>query len=631
MLIKKFYVPENELQDVGLKEINMSRLGNIVALAGKNGSGKSRFLKKLHFFVGARYGQLSQLDQSIAHLSDSKGLLELALNKNERNENTIEMYRQQIISQERQIDMTLNRVTAVEERKSFQSLYFVPKNLVFQDPSGTSIEGLSNTFHSFENPNTKLNAPFDFMQPYTMSKAIGYIYIVQTRWWNANHPKYSGTPADIEKANSNYDELFNLINLHLNTKISRDLNGSLLMFDRLIKDVEFSDGQKIILELCVALHAQKANLNNTVFILDEPENHLHPSAVIDFLENLQENAPNCQIWIATHSVPLLSYIASIDSNALWFADEGRVTHAGRRPELVLQGLLGDDDQISKLRDFTGLPAEFAALNFAAQSLLPPTVIADGSGDAQVEQISQILGSLAKDRPIAILDYGAGKGRLLQGMAAQLKDLNQTVDTKLDYFAYDENHENRDLCIGLINTFFTGQKTRYFNSHDEFFEEKDNASMDVVVMCNVLHEINPSAWPNLFNPGSLIMRALKDTGYLLVVEDQRIPVGEKAHEHGFFVLDTAHLRVLFSITEIDKTDKKFIVNDFRSDGRLKAHLIAKSLLSRITTESRTEAIEALNKTAADNILKIRKEAPTYLNGQLSGFWLQQYANTALYLR
>jgi hypothetical protein len=64
--------------------------------------------------------------------------------------------------------------------------------------------------------------------------------------------------------------------------------------------------------------------------------------------------------------------------------------------------------------------------------------------------------------------------------------------------------------------------------------------------------------------------------------------------------------------------------------LKAHLVAKSLLSRITANSRKKAIEELKETAKGNIKRLREEKSSYANGQLHGFWTQQFANASLYL-
>src|SRR5690606_21424714 len=147
----------------------------------------------------------------------------------------------------------------------------------------------------------------------------------------------------------------------------------------------------------------------------------------------------------------------------------------------------------------------------------------------------------------------------------------------------------------------------------------------------LHEIPPGDWHSILSSQtSLFQRALKDDGYLLLVEDQRIPVGEKAHEFGFLVLDTAHLKTLFLIKQNDITEQLFITNDFRKDGRLKDHLNSKNILRRMTSESRTKAIKELQQSCLDEIKRIRTESPNYTNGQLHGFWTQQFANAHMYL-
>jgi len=148
------------------------------------------------------------------------------------------------------------------------------------------------------------------------------------------------------------------------------------------------------------------------------------------------------------------------------------------------------------------------------------------------------------------------------------------------------------------------------------------------MSNVLHEIDPNSWLNLFGTGGDIPNSLSDNGIMLIVEDQQMPVGEKAYQKGFIVLNTSELKDLFKITEAD-TDFGF--SDARSDGRLKAHRIKKEYLIRITPESRLKAIESLHKNASEKILDIRGKDINYKNGKIHGFWVQQFANTGLAIK
>jgi hypothetical protein len=144
------------------------------------------------------------------------------------------------------------------------------------------------------------------------------------------------------------------------------------------------------------------------------------------------------------------------------------------------------------------------------------------------------------------------------------------------------------------------------------------------MCNVLHEIDPKEWLDLFQEDGTISSLLKEKGILLLVEDHQIPIGEKAYQKGFLVLDTPQLKDLFKITEKD-TDFKF---DQRKGGRLKSHRIPKHCLIKIDRDSRASSLKSMSRTAREKILEIREMEQNYQNGKLHGFWTQQFANAQL---
>lgn len=133
---------------------------------------------------------------------------------------------------------------------------------------------------------------------------------------------------------------------------------------------------------------------------------------------------------------------------------------------------------------------------------------------------------------------------------------------------------------------------------------------------------------MFGVQSLINRALKDNGTLLIEEDQRIPTGENAHQFGFLVFDAAHSNTLFAIKEADILAGLFRSQDHRGDGRFKAHWIGKELLTRMTSDTRKQAVGELIATAKTQILQLRNAAPDYKVGQLHGFRTQRLANAIL---
>lgn len=614
MLIEKFTLSAEKLTNVGLKPIEMTRLGHFVALTGKNGAGKSRILNALESYVQQRngvVGNMSNIERSIQELENA-----IKLHPPENpNQTSWKLGLEHSLSQK----IIATSILFPQINTPLGVLKFVPKKLELVDSRGHNKLILQNHFKSTREELGLAN--FE-------TKCFSYIQQVQERWWNATHQLAANESSAKQEAEVEYERLQTLIQQFLKTKIARSIDGDATLFDKTLAEAGLSDGQKVLIQLAVALHAQNKNLDNTVFVMDEPENHLHPSALIEFLEAIREIAQNSQFWIATHSVPLLAYIAHQEPMSIWYVEDGEVKNAGSKPEKVLEGLLGGDEQIGYLKAFTSLPAQFAALTFASECLLPPKTVEYGKNDSQINQINGLL-DLNSGNPVSLLDYGSGKSRLLSGLAEILSEQEKHLPDYIHYFAFDKFESDKEHAVATIEKIYNDGTHRHFASSDEFFSHKDGSSIDVVVMCNVLHEIPPNEWLELFKTSSLINRSLKDSGSLLIVEDQNIPTGEKAHKFGFLILDTPHLRTLFSVTEEDMRNGLFQFSSYRN-GRLKAHKISKSLLDRLSADTRNNAIEQLQDTAKEEITKLRGDVVNYRNGQLHGFWTQQFANASLYL-
>jgi ABC-type cobalamin/Fe3+-siderophores transport system ATPase subunit len=612
MLISRILVPANDAASSGLSGITMSRLGRFVAIAGKNGAGKSRLLNIVESCLKAYSQKISQGNIWMNQHSQFSQAL-----KTEPGSPHAKNWASKIREIEDEI-LAAGQITCYDGQAP-KALRFVPKKLELADPLDQSQKQVERAH------NQAKSAEIDSFG----ESSLSYVQHVQDLWWNTSHQAFVGSENEKESAKENYESLCSLIEKLLGANLTRLATGATAIFNKSLAEAGLSDGQKVILQLIAAIHAKRSSLDNTVFILDELENHLHPSVTIDILERLADVAPKSQIWIATHSIPLLAYITSVDPMALWYMENGTISHAGRHPEKVLSSLLGEDDRIGQLSNFTGLPAQLAALNYAVESLLPPLTLTGGTGDPQVNQIAKVVSNKFGQSVPVVLDFGAGKGRLLEGIVANRAD--GCINVPIDYLALDNSTKDRQQCISVIAEHFTDAEQRHFSTTDNFFERRDDKSVDVIVMCNVLHEIPPGDWIPLFSKTtSFFQRALQDNGYLLVVEDQRIPVGEKAHEYGFLVMDTAQLKTLFSITKTDIDNDLFISDDYRNDGRLKAHLISKQLLARLTSETRTKAIDQLQNVCLEQINKLRSQKPSYTNGQLHGFWTQQFANAHMYL-
>ena len=261
--------------------------------------------------------------------------------------------------------------------------------------------------------------------------------------------------------------------------------------------------------------------------------------------------------------------------------------------------------------------------------MSPAVAETGADDPQFLQIKAIVDeSCSKGGKIRLLDYGAGKGRLISSFAEDGANSKEI----LDYYAYDKFVENKECCIRNIKKFhYEDAESRYYN---EISNLRKN-SFDIVLMCNVLHEIEHDEWENTFN---LIGDILKSEGFLLIVEDNRIPIGELPNKEGFLVLNTEQLNVLFKIDPpLSSSNIKDAcdVIGYKEKNRLMAHLIPAEYMKNVKEETVEAAIESLKDMAERKIKELRACAKdgrdVYKKGMEYGFWLNQYANASLCMK
>ena len=83
----------------------------------------------------------------------------------------------------------------------------------------------------------------------------------------------------------------------------KDKSGrKLLLKDEILL---FSPGELMIFYMSVFISLQTNGIKKRTIILDEPECHLHPKALIQFVKILRESNYFTEIWIATHSLFLV--------------------------------------------------------------------------------------------------------------------------------------------------------------------------------------------------------------------------------------------------------------------------------------------------------------------------------------
>lgn len=634
MRITKINIPSNLTQN-GLESIKMERLGQVVLLAGKNGSGKTRLLNlitstmkskpKKSKIEGDKQG-LKNTKKQIEDINNQIDVYQKSIitlqdeNQKLAHEQQIQHLRNQLLSSNKSVDVYNDRLnwnlieTDITD-EAHTVIPFIPKILDIKDCNIFNQNQISQHADSID------KVGIDTLSVGTYAR----IQTTQVKWFNATHPDSNVPEEQKEKAIDDYLRLKELIKLFLNTELDRNINGEPTLFGFPLGQANLSDGQKVLIQLCLAIYCQQKSLDELILILDEPENHLHPSVIIETIERIMNKTTNGQIWIATHSIPLLSYF---DPSSIWFMENNRLSYAGAIPEKVLESLLGNENRIAKLQDFISLPGIFALNRHAFESLFHPVSLITDKDDPQTLQIrDEIKKHLSNQDKIRILDYGAGKGRLLASVIDNNPEPISKLSIWFDYVAYDTSDTDSNDCKAVIDKAFSNSEKRYFNDMSELLTHFDKESFDIVIMCNVLHEIAPSNWLNLFSTDGEIPNLLNTNGILLLVEDQEMRIGEKAYQSGFILLNTPELKELFSIKE---KDSNFGFSDAKEDGRLKAHRIPKEYLTRISSESRTNCIKLLHKNSKEKILSVREDDVNYKNGKKHGFWIQQYANTGLVL-
>jgi len=608
MKITELNVNDQDMKEIGIQQFHMRKMGQVVLIAGRNGAGKTRLLRWLPQLTGTRMHseyedaprQIARLQEGIKFYSDAiKGRPEDPMVKDWQN--TIVQNKAQLAYQESLIEKF--KLIRLEGPGSI--VPFVPITVELQEGGNLSLAASKQSHQHISQPG------FGAMQQNSMAALIGHL----ERYVRASHPEtdFEGAPGIIE----DWKSLQNLLTILLQTKITwgnKDMEPEI--FGRPLNQAELSSGQKVLLQFALALHHQKIQLDQTVLLLDEPENHLHPAALIDIVQRLKEAVPNGQIWIATHSVPLISNL--YDGENLWYMDQGKLDYSGNMPERVLAGLLGKEEQIEKLKDFCNLPAHLAANRFAYESLFSPQAIPSTENDPQLQQIRNLIQDrLQGAKSLRILDYGAGEGRLFEALLEWVPE----EFAKIQYYAYEPFPPSSRLESLLESQY--GNSTHLVTKPADF--EIDANSVDLVLMTNVLHEINPRDWVSTFALDQPIGKYLSGSGYLCIVEDQLLPKGEKAHANGFILLDRIHLKELFQIPE---SEKEFTTTASPRNSRLKLHCLPKHCLQPITPGSRTAALQGVINQAQDEIKTLRTSESDYKNGKLHAFWAHQFTNASL---
>ena len=618
----------------GLQDIYLRDLGRLVVVAGPNGAGKTRLLRRLYRMSGTRvdadsntlaysiflewkkrYQQPATLDEPKFTIPTLETPIDLELWKHAK-----ELEQP---GDTRAFGIAIGRHPEDNEHHGRKDL----KNTLIINPYGTQSTALKDSSDFLQNEISLKSRDCDSIGlNHLPDSATSYIQRVQDLHFEATHPAYE------HKEKKQFIEKYNTLNAMIKTSlgvgIERNHERIATLFGKPVAHARLSDGQVMLLLIAISLHAQGRRLSNAILTIDEPETHLHPEAMLKAFDQLIKLTANGQIWIATHSVPLLAHLHDRyrEIASFVYMADGKASYAGRSPEVVLNSLMGGADNVLSLRKFLDLPDVLAINTFAAECFEESRPKGYVDEDPQCNAAIKSIGSKTGSQKQKVLDFGAGHCRLLEALVAKHGD---SFEKAVDYYAYEKEPSDK-LSKPILSKHYADPDSRLFTSRGSLFLRHSKKSFDTVVLCNVLHEISPTKWLSLFSADETIHSSLKSDGFLLIIEDYLMPVGEHAHEYGFIVLDSEPIKDLFQIEDGDGYE--VIHGPDKYKDRIRAHKVPAKCLPRINTESRAKALRSVEKLAKEKISAIREQPQKdYKSGLQHAFWVQQYANVNLALQ
>lgn len=365
-----------------------------------------------------------------------------------------------------------------------------------------------------------------------------------------------------------------------------------------------SDGQRLLFSYILLFifheNVTKTKLSESIILIDEPEMHLHFSVLEILLDKLKKVVQDKgQLWIATHDI---SCISNFDYRSIYLVKDGSIITPNKKIlDSSFEEIVGSSLKLDRISKFLSSSHDWAFENFMLQCLNEPDVILSSPKDDP--QYSLIHNFLKNNTGFYILDFGAGKGRLGTLLFDHFDDLN-----------LDALEPNTALESYL-------EKSGYKNVYSQN-TELPKLKYDLILMSNVLHEIDPRFWVDIFLE---ISASLKEAGKIFIIEDLQLPYGEKAHEFNYLILSNPHLSLLFDSGEIIK----IVSEDEKYLGRIEGNIVPKNILKRISQVTINSALNSLRENSLLKLVESRGHGLT--EGRTSAFYSMQYVNATLALK
>lgn len=625
MRISRLVLNADVTKAVGLDVIKLDskKLGSIVALVGKNGAGKSRILTLVKNYTDRiKPGDITS--GSITHFPEF-----IKPNSNVKSFENKPTDFNSLAQKDLTLHSTVLKFSNVFAR---YSAYYVKvvnhdsiKSIKNKLENNLQFESIINEISSIDKTGAgKIINNYNEFDYVNSTSTISFINSItdELALDEYEHYKQRGLNPNVEDINTSAYKKFNTlkkyIRIFLDKEISYkdDLNrGSKVLSSKILLSGKpfninlLSPGEKTLFAYAVLFFSYeiKRNINpkEYIIIIDEPELHLHPGAQIKLIDALKDLIKESgQLWIATHSLAILSHLNY--SDILLVKDDKVMPPSTNNLEEIFRELMTVDAHREELSDFITSLSGWAFARFIKQCFVEPDVIqASNNDDPQFIGLKKFL---QENKSIKLLDFGAGYGRVGQLLAEDLHDKN-----KINYSAFEPN---TTLAKKLDDTSFI---TSVFSDVSKI----PRGQYEIVLLCNVLHEISPTEWVATMNN---IKRILVEGGYLFIIEDLLLPKGENANQFGYIILDNEHLDYLIGFDDTSHAIK--IKNE---SSRYKDRLVFYAVENKYINTDKTcvwNAVASMHDHIFEKIGEIRKQEMDIKNSRIYANYCQQYINTKL---
>lgn len=377
---------------------------------------------------------------------------------------------------------------------------------------------------------------------------------------------------------------------------------------------EFSPGERILFYLGIFIfYLEQLPDKEVILLIDEPELHLHPKALIALMELLTKSSAISQLWVASHS---LFIMPQFPFEQIIHFDESHIRPLNRNTyKSIYDDLVGLEN--IDVYELLKSVENWAYYQFVVECFfLPKSVSTVKKNDEQVCKLLSHIQEIQEHEPIKVLDYGAGQYRLWECLLQML---------------HEPEKRNQLLQYDAYEPYPRGKPPKGVTAYKSKADIK-RGTYDVVVLMNVLHEIDPTEWQDTFQ---LIASLLKENGALVFLEVHSLTNGEQPYgQAGFLLLQDTQVFKLFPNATV-------VNNDSNREDKSNCWVIPRDDLINITTKDICAAIRSLEECCEHQLQVLDKarvemaqkpqknnELTVHLAARKYAFLSQQYINAHL---